>query len=323
MKQATGQPAGALRPRRRKRSGVNYAKWGYIFLIPFCIVYLTCSLYPQILTIYNSFFENYMSGLKHIGPKYVGFDNFVKLFTPDKNGTIDFLKFFGNTMIMWVAGAIPQIVIALLLAVFFTSFRLNLKGQRFFKTVIYMPNLIMAAAFSMLFFTLLGNTGPINQLLLSMEWVDEPIHFFSVPITLRGIVALMNFLMWFGNSTILLMAGIMGIDQALFESATIDGASSFQVFRKVTLPLLKPILVYTVITAMLGGLQMYDVPQVITDGKVMANNTGKTMVMYLQNFLSTSKNYGMAGAVSTILFIISAVLSIFVFRSLVKPQEDR
>ena len=148
-------------------------------------------------------------------------------------------------MALWLGGAIPQIIIALLLAIFFTSYRLNIRGQQFFKTVIYMPNLIMASAFSMLFFTLFSNVGPVNQLLLQWGVVDSAIDFFSIKITVRSLICLMNFLLWFGNTTILLMAGIMGIDQNLFEAAEIDGAGSVQVFFKVTLPLLTPILVYT------------------------------------------------------------------------------
>ena len=137
-----------------RRKSVSYAKWGYIFILPFFLVYIVFTLVPQVLTIYNSFFTNYMDGLKHIGPEFVGLKNYVALFTPNKQGSILILKYAGNTMILWLLGAIPQFLIALLLAVFFTSYRLNIKGQGFFKTVIYMPNLIMASAFSMLFFTL-------------------------------------------------------------------------------------------------------------------------------------------------------------------------
>ena len=130
-----------LKPKRR---GVSYAKWGYIFIAPFFLTYAIFTLYPQMLTIYNSFFENYRSGLRQVGPNFVGMENYIKLFTPDANGTIDILKYAGNTLILWIGGAIPQVLMALLLAVFFTSYRLNLRGQQFFKTVIYMPNLIMA-----------------------------------------------------------------------------------------------------------------------------------------------------------------------------------
>ena len=306
-----------LKPRK---SGVSYAKWGYIFILPFFITYFIFTLTPQIMTIYNSFFENYRNGLKQIGPNFVGLRNYVALFTPDKSGTVGMLKYFGNTLILWVMGAVPQVVIALLLAVFFTSYRLNIKGQQFFKTVIYMPNLIMAAAFSMLFFTLFSTVGPVNQILLAHGIVEKSVNFLGLKVSVRILISLMNFLMWFGNTTILLMAGIQGIDQNMFEAAEIDGANSLQVFFRVTLPLLAPILIYTVITAMIGGLQMFDVPQVLTNGKGTPDRASMTMVMYLNNYLGTSKNYGMAGAISVIIFIITGILSLIVFRTLTKKD---
>lgn len=307
---------------KTKRSKISYAKWGYIFIAPFFLAYALFHFAPQLLTIYNSFFENYREGLTQVGPNFVGLKNYITLFTPDKNGTIDILKYAGNTIVLWVCGAIPQVVISLMLACFFTSYRLKIKGQQFFKTVIYMPNLIMASAFAMLFYMLFSNVGPVNQLLTQFGWIDTPIDFFNIRFTVRGLISLMNFLMWFGNTTILLMAGIMGIDQSLFEAANIDGASSMQVFFKVTLPLLMPILVYTVITALIGGLQMFDVPQVLTNALGTPNRTSTTLVMYLNNYLKTSKNYGMSGAISVVIFVITGLLSLVVFKSLTKQEEN-
>ena len=307
---------------KTKRSKISYAKWGYVFIAPFFLAYALFHFAPQLLTIYNSFFENYREGLTQVGPNFVGLKNYITLFTPDKNGTIDILKYAGNTIVLWVCGAIPQVVISLMLACFFTSYRLKIKGQQFFKTVIYMPNLIMASAFAMLFYMLFSNVGPVNQLLTQFGWIDTPIDFFNIRFTVRGLISLMNFLMWFGNTTILLMAGIMGIDQSLFEAANIDGASSMQVFFKVTLPLLMPILVYTVITALIGGLQMFDVPQVLTNALGTPNRTSTTLVMYLNNYLKTSKNYGMSGAISVVIFVITGLLSLVVFKSLTKQEEN-
>ena len=306
--------------RLSRRKTYSYAKWGYLFIAPFFIFYAIFTLYPQLLTIYNSFFENYRSGLRQVGPTFVGMENYIKLFTPDKNGSIDILKYTVNTLVLWIGGAIPQIAVALLLAVFFTSYRLNIRGQQFFKTVIYMPNLIMASAFSMLFFTLFSLVGPVNDILVDAGVFAEPFDFFAEKISVRGLIMLMNFLLWFGNTTILLMAGIMGIDQNMFEAAQIDGANSVQVFFRVTLPLLMPILIYTIITAMIGGLQMFDVPQILTNGGGTPNRTSMTLIMYLNNYLKTSKNYGMAGAISVIIFIVTGILSLFVYRSLTKKD---
>lgn len=310
----------------KKHKSISYAKWGYIFIIPFLIVFITCQLIPLFNTFYNSFFENYRDGLTQIGPNFVGFGNYIKLFTPNKSGSINIVNYTGNTMIMWIIGAIPQLVFSLLLAVIFTSARLNIKGQTFFKTVIYMPNLVMASAFSMLFFTLFSNVGPVNQIILAMT--NNTFEFFRNPVSTRCIIAFINFLMWFGNTTILLMAGIMGIDQSLFEAASIDGATSGQVFFKITLPLLMPILLYVAITSLIGGLQMFDVPQIITAGSGSPNNSCMTLIMYLNRVIGQgSKNYGLGGAISVVIFIITGALSMIVFKSMIntgdKPKKAK
>ena len=303
--------------KKKKRAGTaRYNKWGYIFLLPFVIVYVIFQLIPLIDTIYNSFFENYRSGLKQIGPNFVGLANYAKLIT-----TGDLPTYFANTMIMWVLGFIPQIVLSLILAYWFSDPSLRLKGQRFFKTVIYLPNLIMAAAFAMLFFTLFSDSGPINSILVGAGIFSQPYSFFSHVGSTRGLVAFMNFIMWFGNTTILLMAGMMGIDTSLYEAAQVDGATSSQVFWKITLPLLKPILLYVMITSLIGGLQMFDVPQILTGGTGDPNRASMTMIMYLNNHLY-SKNYGMAGALSVILFIITGLLSLLVYRMVGGTADD-
>jgi cellobiose transport system permease protein len=306
--------------KKSKNKSISYAKWGYIFIIPFFVVYLIFTFYPQVLTIYNSFFENYRDGLTVVGPNFVGLDNYKALFQVNNAGYIPIFKFLGNTIILWLIGAIPQFLVAMLLALFFTSTRLNIKGQQIFKTIIYMPNLIMASAFAMLFFALFSQVGPINQLLISAGLIDKAINFLGMKVTVRSLIAIMNFLMWFGNTTILLMAGIQGIDESLFESARLDGSTSTQVFFNITMPLLMPIFIYVFITSLIGGIQMFDVPSILTNGYGIPDNTSMTLVMYLNNFLGVSKNYGMAGAVSVLLFIITAVLSVIVFKTMVKEK---
>jgi multiple sugar transport system permease protein len=110
----------------------------------------------------------------------------------------------------------------------------------------------------------------------------------------------------------MLMAAINGIDTSLYESAEIDGANPTQAFWKITMPLIRPILLYTLVTSLIGGIQMFDIPNIITNKQGSPNRTSMTVVMYLNNHLF-SKNYGMAGAVSVILFVVAAVLSLLVF----------
>ena len=190
---------------KQKHKKVNYSKWGYIFILPFFISFFIFSLIPLIDTIRYSFFEYYRSGLKEIGPNFVGMENYVSLLKSDM------LKYAANTLILWIIGFIPQIVIALLLASWFVDARLKIRGQQFFKVVIYLPNLIMASAFAMLFFALFSNKGPINSILMSIGLTSEPIDFMRTAFGTRTLVGVMNFLMWFGNSTIMLMAAIMGL----------------------------------------------------------------------------------------------------------------
>lgn len=302
---------------KTKKSKVSaFNKWGYIFLIPFVVVYAVFQLIPLVNTIYNSFFENYRSGLTQIGPNLVGIANFQSLFA-----TPDIWDYFGNTMIMWAMGFIPQILVSLLLGAWFSDNRLRLKAAGFFKTVIYLPNLIMASAFSMLFFALFSDGGPVNSMLVGMGILSEPFKFMANTTASRWLIAFINFLMWFGNTTILLMAGMMGIDTSLYEAAEVDGANSRQKFFRVTLPLLKPILIYVMITSLIGGLQMFDVPQIFTNGTGDPARTTMTLIMYLNRHLY-SKNLGMGGALSVFLFVLTGILSLIVFKTSGFKLED-
>ena len=291
----------------KKGKGISRGKWGYVFILPFFLSYFIFSFIPLLDTIRYSFFEYYRSGLKIVGPNFVGFDNYISVMGPD------FFRYLGNTTILWLLGFIPQIVIALVLAAWFTDTRLKIRGEQFFKVVIYLPNLIMASAFAMLFFTMFSTSGPINQILVNLGLISGPIDFMGTPTGTRLLIALMNFLMWFGNTTIMLMAAIMGISPDTFEAAAIDGCNPRQTFFHITLPLIRPILAYTLITSLIGGLQMFDVPQILTNGQGNPNRTSYTLIMWLNNLLR-APDYGRAGALSVYLFIVSGILCLIVYR---------
>jgi multiple sugar transport system permease protein len=253
-----------------------------------------------------------MSGLTQIGPNFVGMNNYKEIVFGS-----DLPKYAFNTIFMWLLGFIPQLTIAMILAIWFTSLKIKLRWTGFFKTVIYMPNLIMAAAFAMLFWAVFSDIGPVNNMLAALGF--KPISFLQNIAGTRGLVALMNFLMWFGNTTIILMAGIMGIDNSILEAAQIDGASTWRTFWDVTIPSIKPILVYVLITSLIGGIQMFDVPQILTNGSGSPNRTAMTMIMFLNKHLF-SKNFGLAGALSVILFIITAILSLIIYSNLTERE---
>ena len=165
------------------------------------------------------------------------------------------------------------------------------------------------------------NLPPESSALERVELINKPFIFFQDVAATRILVGFMNFLMWFGNTTILLMAGMLGIDPSLYEAAEVDGATPTQVFWRITLPLLRPILVYVVITSLIGGLQMFDVPQILTNGKGSPANSAMTLIMWLNRHIGTSKNFGMGGALSVVLFIITGVLSMVVYK-LSNGKED-
>jgi len=111
----------------------------------------------------------------------------------------------------------------------------------------------------------------------------------------------------------LLMSGVMGIDEDVFEAATVDGAGAFRTFKDITMPLLRPIFVYVFITSLIGGIQLFDVAQMFTRNSGGPDMTSQTLIMQLNNTFRTSQNYGKAGAISIIIFIMTAILSVGVF----------
>lgn len=299
-----------------KKKSISYAKWGYIFLIPFFVVYIIFSLYPLIQTFYNSFHEyiidrgsisvwgNQSAASTEEQITFIGLANYKEIFSTD--GTL--INSFFNTIIIWLVGFIPQIAVSLLLATWFTDLRLKIKAQGFFKTVIYLPNVIMASAIAFMFYTLFNQGGAMYEVVCNITGREDTL-LNSVWGT-RGIIGFINFLLWYGNTTILLMAAIMGVDTSLYESAQIDGANPTQTFWKITIPLIKPLLSYVLVTSMIGGLQMYDVPALLTndEGNPIVNGvrTARTLVMEIQT--RKDSNVGLASAICVIIFIVSAIL---------------
>jgi len=302
---------------RRKR--VSYARYGYLFSLPFIITFLVFSLYPTLYTAFIGF-----TNLKGLIPGEVRildnpFQNFIDLLF--NNPT--FIKSLKNTGLIWTLNFIPQIVLALLLAAWFTNRRLNIRGQGIFKVLLYMPNIITASTIAILFNVLFAYpVGPINSLLQTLGLSDAPIYFLQDKSTARGIVAFIQFWMWYGNTMIVLIAGIAGINPALFEAAQIDGANSRQVFFRIVLPSLRTILLFVMVTSMIGGLQMFDIPQLFLAGGPDDATLTTSVFIYEQAFRG-SYLYNRAAAASMIMFVIGAVLSLILFYVLRDRDEAR
>ena len=313
---------------QRNIRSISYAKYGYFFILPFFLVYGFFQVWPLINTFILSLYGNGTTPGSSVDD-FVGLENFKNLLFGTSGLTNDmgaefravsaqeqFFKYLLNNFIVWGGNFIPQIALSLALAVWFTDAKLKIKGKGFFKIVMYMPNIITAASIAALFYSLFAESkyGAVNNLLLSAHIIDEPIQFVTGKWESRVMIMFIQCWMWFGNTMIMLMSGIMGLNPSLFEAANIDGATSGQVFRKITLPLLRPIMLYTLITSMIGGLQMFDIPYLYKKGTTVGEHT-KTIAVYIyQQFRDViPANYGWSGAASVILFFITVALGCIAF----------
>lgn len=291
-----------------RHKGISYAKYGYIFSIPFVLTFLIFSLYPLIYTTVIGFTD--LRGLMKTSIHILDepFQNFQLIL---KNPT--FRKSLSNTFLIWFMNFIPQISLALLLTAWFTNSSFHVKGQGMFKVLIYMPNIITAASIAILFYSLFGYPkGPVNDLLMRLGFTDVPLNFHLKKWAARGVVAFIQFWMWYGNTMIVLIAGVLGINPALFEAAEIDGATATQIFFRITLPRLRTIMLYTLVTSMIGGLQMFDIPRLFLLGGPDSATLTTSVFIYNQAF-SGSYLYNRAAAASLIMFLIIVVLSSFLF----------
>jgi len=311
-------------------------RWGYVFVAPFVIVYCIFNLWPTIYTFMLSFTD--LRGLRS-DFEFVGFVNFAKLVTD---------KFFwgslGNTFIIWGINFIPQLGLALLLAIWLSDLRLDLSGKNLFRAIIYMPNLLTAVSVAMLFRSIFGwgshVNAPANQFLRSLGIEDtayldgvaikEAFNFFRNIWFARGLVSFIQWWMWYGYTMIILMAGITGIPASLYEAALVDGATSRQTTWHITLPLLRPIMLFILVTSAIGGMQMFDIPYLVTDTRGNPNFAIRTTTMYQYTtaFEGGNRDYAYGSAISIGIFIVTIILSLIIFfflqdRSELKAQKEK
>lgn len=307
---------------------ISYAKYGYMFIAPFFIVYAFFQIWPLINTFILSFYGN-----GDAASEFVSIENYqTLLFGGDNRRTTalhnTFVQSFINTVILWVGNFIPQIFLSLLLAVWFTDSKLHIPGQGAFKVIMYLPNIITAVSVAALFMRFISNSQTSAANIILANAGNETIKFENDPTWSRGIVMFIQTWLWFGNTMIMMMSGILGINPSLFEAANIDGATSGQVLRKITLPLLKPMVVYTLITSMIGGLQMFDIPFLYHTAAGDIKDHLRTVAVFIYEQFRVGNNvhspqYGVAGAASIMLFIVTAILGIFVFRMNRDQDEAR
>lgn len=298
----------------KKKKNINHI--AYLFVLPFVVVFLVFSVYPVLRTLYLSF-TNY----RGFGEAtWTGLANYERVI-----GDKFFWKSLWNTIKMWGVNIVLQLGIAFLLTIVFSDVKYRIRGLGFFRAVFYLPNLISATSVAFLFKTLLDwKYGSFNQMLMTLGIIKEQVNWLGTTTTAPLAISVIQTWMWFGNSFIMLMAGVQGISRDYFEAAAIDGAGRWTIFGKITLPLLKPIMLYVFITSLIGGLQLFDLPFLIngvapgTAGE--PSGTLQTSVMYLYKFGFETGQVGYASAVAYTLFIIILIVSIIQFKIL--GRED-
>ena len=292
----------------------NYNNVAYIMVAPFVIVFLIFSVYPVLRTLQLSFTD--YKGYGELN--FTGLKNYLRVLT-DKY----FWKSLGNTLNIWILNIVLQLGLAFLLTIIFSDIKYKIRGLSIFRCIFYLPNIIATTSVAFLFKTLLDwRYGTVNQILYKLGIVSMPIDWLGQTETAPYVASVILSWMWFGNSFIMLMAGVQGLNKDYFEAAAIDGAGRWTVFGKITLPLLKPILLYVSITSLIGGLQMFDLPFLMFNGtKGDPLGVTQTMVMYMYKFGFETHQVGYASAIAYVLFTLILVVSLIQFK-VMNGKED-
>ncbi len=289
----------------------HYARYGYLFVLPFFAAFTVFWLYPVISTFITSLTDE---DFTRAGRSFVGLRNYIYELTH-----VGFWRSFMNTWIIWIPNIVLQLGVALFLAVILTNIQLRVRAVGLFRAIFFFPNLVTVASIAVLAYAILDwQNGVLNQIVFGTGAgaQDRYIFWLNNPISARIFISLMQTWMWFGYTMILFMAGIQAIPPSLFEAAIVDGASPTRTFRFVTFPLLKPVMIYVVITSLIGGLNIFDLPWIITRGRGGPDLSLTTTVVYLFNRAFRFYQLGAGAAVSYLLLVFTGLFS-FVYLRLI------
>lgn len=299
----------------------DYNRAGYLFVLPFVVVFLIFNVYPVLRTLFLSFTNTKIAGVGQAD--WVWFDNYVRVLT-DKF----FWRALWNTVRIWGVNIILQLGLAFILMMVFSDVKYKMKGLGIFRVIYYLPNLIAATSVAFLFKTLLDwRYGTFNQIIYAIYHLFgksyNPVDWLGTASNAGNTIAVIQTWVWFGNSFIMLMAGVQGISRDYFEAAAIDGAGRWTVFGKITLPLIKPIMLYVAITSLIGGLQMFDLPYLMSDKASASYNSVQTVVMYLYKFgfETGTTQTGYASAIAYVIFLIILSVSVLQLKIFNKKED--
>lgn len=272
----------------------NILSWS--FILPSILLISVFVFYPMVQAFITSFQTGTGNQLS-----FDGLENYKRLLTDST-----FKKALFNTVMYLVIQVPVMIVLALIV-----SSMLNMKGLRgkgFFRTAIFLPCVTSLVAYSIVFKSLFANDGFINAALMNLHVISGPINWITSTGFARMLIIMAITWRWTGYNMIFYLAGLQGIDDSIYEAAEIDGVTAVQKFRYITVPMLKPIILFTTINSTIGTLQLFDEPMNITNGGPA--NATITISQYIYNLLfKYTPDFGYAAAVSYVIVLIIIILS--------------
>lgn len=294
----------AVRSPRRIALSQRLGRWDirfspYLYISPFFILFGIIGLFPLLYTGWVSLHAWDLIGGQG---KFVGVDNFAWILQQQK-----FWLALRNTFSIFLLSAVPQIVIALIIAAVLDQ---NLRGRTFWRMGVLLPYIVMPVAVALIFGNMYGDKyGLINTLLGHFN--IPGIQWHSDPLASQFAIATMVNFRWTGYNALILLAGMQAIPRDYYEAATIDGAGAIRRFFSITIPQLRPTLIFVIITATIGGLQIFDEPKLFDQyGTGGANSQWLTLTIYLYNLGWGQLNFGRAAAVAWLLFLVIVLIGL-------------
>lgn len=283
-------------------------RYGWFF-ISLALVLLALFLFYPI--VYSLFLSTMSS--KGIVQKFVGLGNYTKLFH-DKV----FLLALKNTFIFFIIQVPIMLILSLVIAAILNDKTIKFRGL--FRTGIFLPAVTSLVAYTILFKMMFSFDGFINAGLLNMHIIKQPIPWFMDPFWAKVTVMIALTWRWTGYNMVFYLSGLQNVPDDLYEAADIDGATKIQQFFYITIPMLKPIIVFTSIMSTIGMLQLFDEPMNLSQGGVTGSTVGPansllTMSVYIYNLcFKYMPNFGYAATISYVIVFIVAILALIQFK---------
>ncbi len=271
-------------------------RMSWLFIIPSLVLLIAFVFYPMVQAFITSFQTGVANNLQ-----FDGIANYKRLLTDST-----FKKALFNTVLYLVVQVPIMILLALAISSMLNNKKLKFRGL--FRTAIFLPCVTSLVAYSIIFKSLFANDGFVNAMLMNLNLISEPINWLTSTGFARLLIIMAITWRWTGYNMIFYLSGLQSIDDSIYEAADIDGATGLQKFRYMTIPLLKPIILFTTINSTIGTLQLFDEPMNITQGGPA--NTTITISQYIYNLLfKYQPNFGYAAAVSFVIVLLIVVLS--------------